>query len=355
MDFTFPCPCCEDFNWSNINEHVYLNVPGNRLKFPQDASGTKSLSTRLQILFNIWFPNKEEVILTSAYCKSCGFVCYFPRPDKIDLQAKYQYLSERERIGGLTNPTRRALKLDKERERFMNSAIAGYHNVESQKVLDVGGGDGRLLRPFLKKGNHCYVVDFNPEPYTDVQRIGCTLDDIPGETLFDILICSHVLEHVSDPGHFLNQLRSRLSPGGVIYIEVPLEVWQGIHISKDPVTHINFFTVNSLKNALLLNGLQPLSIKSKFSSYNGTYKRVAWTVACAAEMKTSLSNVNSLETQALIQPDFLRKIKRSFENFWLVWFLNLPLTIRKKMGFLGKALNQSTIKQNVIFSRLYSK
>ena len=339
MELTFACPCCQDFNWSVVNTHLFNKQAGNKPEYGQNA-GVKSLSIRLQILFNIWFPNKEEVNLTSMYCNSCGFMCYSPRPTKDDLQAKYQYLSERENIGGLTNPNPRALKLDRDREQFMYKATAKYHDTEFENVLDVGGGDGRLLRPFLEKGNNCYLIDFNPKPYPGVQRIGCTLDDIAEEKLFDILICSHVLEHVSDPGDFLSKLRSRLSPDGVIYIEVPLEIWQGIHISKDPVTHINFFTVDSLKNALLLHGLQPLSIESKFSSYNGRYKRVAWTVARAAEVKTSLSSVNNSQTLAFIHPNLTKKIKRRLENFWLGWVLNLPLTLRKKAGFLGGAIKK---------------
>ncbi|MEJ7679843.1 MAG: class I SAM-dependent methyltransferase [Segetibacter sp.] len=256
-------------------------------------------------------------------------MCYSPRPNKDDLQAKYQYLSERGNIGTLSNPTRRALRLDRQREHFMNRMIAKHHNAEYQKVLDVGGGDGRLLRPFLEEGCRCYLVDFNPKPYLGIHRIGSTLEDIPSGSIFDILICSHVLEHVNDPGEFLSQLRSLLTNNGVVYIEVPLEIWRGIPINSDPVTHINFFTVNSLKNALLLNGLQPLSIKGKFSPYDGKYKRVAWAVASAAEIEPSLSSVSSIDTKKLIKPGLLPKLLRHVENFWLKKILNLPLTNHK--------------------------
>lgn len=328
MQTSFNCPLCETNNWYKVKKYHHENQTNKSLENNYTNHPSSFINIRQQILFDVWFPSQKKVVLTSIYCKTCGFMCYSPRPNKDDLQAKYKYLSERGNIGILSNPTPRALRLDRQRELFINKMIAKHHNVEFQKVLDVGGGDGRFLRPFLEERCSCYVVDFNPTPYPKVQRIGSTLDDIPSETFFDILICSHVLEHVSDPGEFLRQLCSILSDNGVVYIEVPLEIWQGIPINRDPVTHINFFTVSSLRNGLLLNGLQPLSIESKFSPYDGKYKRVAWAVASAAELKTSLSSVSSIDTRKLIEPKPLHKLSRKIENFWIKKVLNSPVNKR---------------------------
>lgn len=333
MESSFNCPCCQDQNWCIVNNYHYYNQTDRRLNSPKNTPGANFLNIRHQILFNVWFPNKKEVVLTSMYCKNCGFMCYSPRPNEADLEAKYQYLSERENIGALANPTPRSLRLDTKREVFLTNIIEKHHDLKSQKVLDVGGGDGRLLRPFLKKGCYCYLVDFNPKPLPNIQRLGSTLNDIPTGDLFDIIICSHVLEHVTEPGQLLRDIRSRLSDNGVAYIEVPSQIWQGIPINLDPVTHINFFTVSSLQNALMLNGLQPLSIQYKLSPYDGKYKRVAWAVASAKELKPSLSSVNSFDTKALIHPTAITKLKRRYENFLLMGILNLPLTIKKKIKF----------------------
>ena len=329
METSFNCPCCHTNNWCRVKEYHYESQTNKKLENSNNKHIPGFISTRRQILFNVWFPNQNKVVLTSIYCNTCGFMCYSPRPGKDDLQAKYQYLSERGSVGVLSNPTPRALRLDHQRELFMNRMIARHHNVALQKVLDVGGGDGRLLRPFLKDNCGCYLVDFNAKSYPGVKRIGSTLNDLPSGSFFDILVCSHVLEHVSDPGEFLKQLRSLLTNNGVVYIEVPREIWQGIPIKTDPVTHINFFTVNSLKHALLLNGLQPLSIESKFAPYDGKYKRVIWAVAHAAQVKTLLSNVGGSDTKKLIKPGPLSKLSRRVENFYLKKILNLPLAISK--------------------------
>ena len=319
MENSFNCPCCQSNDWCTVQQCHYKNQPNESI---ENNYHKYILSLRHQVLFNVWFPNQSKVVLTAIYCKICGFMCYSPRPNQKDLEAKYQYIIARKNIGPLPNHSPRALKLDQKRASFMKDTIAKHHSIESQKVLDVGGLDGRFLKPFLERDCSCYLVDFNQKPYPGVERIGSTLDDIPAGTLFDILICSHVLEHVSEPGEFLRQLCSFLAPNGVVYIEVPLEVYEGIAIKTDPVTHINFFTVNSLKNALLLNGHRPLSIKGRFSSYNGKYKRVAWAVSSAAEIKTSLSKVSSINTKRLVNPGALSKLIRGAENYWLKWVLN---------------------------------
>lgn len=310
METTFNCPCCRNQNLETVNKYHYYNQISKRTIPAKNTFGANFLDIRRRKLFDVWFSNKKEIVLTSIYCKACGFKCYSPRPNETDLQAKYQYLSEREKTGALANPTPRALRLDHQREVFLGKVIAKHHDLRFQKVLDVGGGDGRLLKPFIKEKCDCFIVDFNPKPLPQIHRLGSTIDDIQTKDLFDIIICSHVLEHVTEPGKLLQDIRSHLSNDGVVYIEVPIQIWEGIPINLDPVTHINFFTVASLRNALLLNGLYPIAIKYKLAPYDGKYKRVVWAVASATERKTSLTNVSisSVDTKKLLYPTLLLKI-----------------------------------------------
>ncbi|WP_242919834.1 class I SAM-dependent methyltransferase [Pontibacter liquoris] len=336
MVSNFNCPICDAHDWQTVKTFHYRQ---------QDALATNSLpsfsSLRRQILFTLWFPNTPDVALTAIYCNNCGFMCYTPRPTNEDLQAKYQYLGQREEIGALHNPSQRALRLDRKREQFMYRVITRQYSGISRSVLDVGGGDGRLMRPFLANGYACSVVDFNQNPYPGITRLGATLDDLPADARFDILICSHVLEHVSDPALFLQKLRSRLAPNGVLYIEVPLEIWKEIPITKDPVTHINFFTVSSLKNALLLNGLHPLEVKYRLATYGGNYKRVAWALATATEVSPATRPLeNARRTRALLRPGAYHTLLRKAENFWIRYVLNLPPKIAAKFKALRPAKSQ---------------
>jgi 2-polyprenyl-3-methyl-5-hydroxy-6-metoxy-1,4-benzoquinol methylase len=43
-------------------------------------------------------------------------------------------------------------------------ATIRYRGRVGGSVLDIGGGDGKLLKPFVDEGFHCYVVDYNQSP-----------------------------------------------------------------------------------------------------------------------------------------------------------------------------------------------
>ena len=100
-----------------------------------------------------------------------------------------------------------------------------------------------------------------PQAVDQVTRLGTTLDDLGEEERFDIVVCSHVIEHVADPHATLTQLRDRMTDGGAIYVEVPMEIWKRSPLHEEPVTHVNFFTVESLRTLLQRAGLQPVSVK----------------------------------------------------------------------------------------------
>jgi len=65
-----------------------------------------------------------------------------------------------------------------------------------------------------------YPVDFNP----NAPNIRAIVDvtDIPYENdMFDLIICSHVLEHVPNDAKAMSELKRVLSPTGVAFINVP--------------------------------------------------------------------------------------------------------------------------------------
>ena len=61
------------------------------------------------------------------------------------------------------------------------------------KVLDYGGGDGRLMQAFQNAGKECYLVDYNQSCIPGVTKLADKIQEV--EQTFDLIICSHVLEH----------------------------------------------------------------------------------------------------------------------------------------------------------------
>jgi SAM-dependent methyltransferase len=227
---------------------------------------------RQRVLFEVWFPGSEQVELRSVLCGGCGFMTYLPRPSTQDIEAKYRFLQIHEKsIGGQSsNPL--AARWDRGRSermyRSVSRSFASGHNGASLRILDFGGGDGKLLSSFVERGYACYLVDYNPQPRAGIEKLGDTLDDLEHDASFDVVLCSHVLEHVAEPCAVIDRLARRLRDGGVFYGEVPFEIWKGIPIERDPVTHVNFFNLPNLMAVTQRSGLGIVSARKRMSTYD---------------------------------------------------------------------------------------
>jgi SAM-dependent methyltransferase len=244
------CPICCDDDWQVIGTRIYSR------KSVDDAS--EYVSKRLRVLFEIWHPGCDKVENQSILCRRCGFVTYCPRPTPEDLVRKYQHLGtlefdENVRQVAPERETLRASRVWKKLARYLPCATA--------RILDFGGGDGRLVTPFADEGHQCFVLDYSPTVVPQVTRRGATLDDLAEHEQFDLIVCSHVMEHLADPLQSLIRLGSHLVEGGVIYVEVPMEIWRKAPLHEEPVTHVNFFNVGSTRTLLQRAGLQPIEVR----------------------------------------------------------------------------------------------
>jgi SAM-dependent methyltransferase len=247
-------------------------------------------------------------------CRECGFMAYRPRPSDADIDAKYRLLQQEERhIGGQKDDARSRM-LDRKRSKRIFSAVTRHTGSRTLDVMDFGGGDGKLLRPFLEAGHRCSLVDYNVAPLAGITKIGDTLDDVPPETTFDVIICSHVIEHLAEPGEQVDVFKGRLRDGGVIYAEVPAGIWGGIGIGKDPVTHVNFFNGHSFARLFATRGLRVLSMDRCVGVYNRRLDVIvvmAVTQPDSAEAKT-IEGDGVGETQSLLHPTLGMQLRRRF-------------------------------------------
>jgi len=135
-----------------------------------------------------------------------------------------------------------------------------------------------------------------------------------------LVICRHVLEHISDPVSFLKEIREPLSqyPETPIFIEVPELDW----IVKNDAfwdfcyEHCNYFTNRSLRNAVSAAGLQPLEGQAAFSGQyqwivcSGTDRRLETESSDARRIAEFLTYARSEETFIETSIDMLKESKR---------------------------------------------
>jgi SAM-dependent methyltransferase len=268
METTFPCPACFSDAWDDVGTHPYWRAE-------HEPAGIwrrdHEVRLRRQVLFDVWFPGTAAVTLRSRRCRSCGTICYAPRPTHDDLSRKYEFL----RAALVGSPplemSSRVEASDQARAAAILAALAPYLP-SGAHVLDVGGGDGRLMGPFMERAFDCFLVDRVDHTRPGVRKLADSLEALPAEPAFDAAVCSHVLEHVASPRELLEQIHARLRQGGTAYVEVPLEAFYSNArnpIVAEPVEHINFFTPEAVRQILSGAGFEADGVQVGWSSYEG--------------------------------------------------------------------------------------
>ncbi len=194
-------------------------------------------------------------------CKSCGLVYVNPRMT----QESYSHFYDgefRKLYVGVEAPVKtyfyaRYKKASKIRD-FIKAANPAI-NFKGLNVLEIGCADGGILYYFKEQGCNVKGYDLGSE-YLQYGRGNYNLDlnlgllkDVPVDYRPDIVIYSHVLEHVLDLDLELKLLREKCSESTLIYIEVPGiknldKIYKMDSLRYFQNSHTHHFSLTSLTN-----------------------------------------------------------------------------------------------------------
>ncbi len=76
---------------------------------------------------------------------------------------------------------------------------------------------------------------------------------------YDLILMSHVLEHLKDPAAELRAMKRVLAPGGAIFLEVPNRSGHPHLPIDDNIFHLHFFCTSSLSRMLAKEGLDTVA------------------------------------------------------------------------------------------------
>jgi 2-polyprenyl-3-methyl-5-hydroxy-6-metoxy-1,4-benzoquinol methylase len=209
------------------------------------------LSENLNHLKNIKLSLVDDIILNNVLNVKLCDVCNFYFSDSCNTQEDYNNYYMK-----FNNYNHQNYCQDKD----LNSADFICKNInknETKTILDYGSGNGALANLLSEK----FIV----EQY-----------DIGMETnnkKYDLVILSHVLEHIYDLNNFINEASKNINENGLLYIEVPNADFYEEFINICPlqeinIEHINFFSKYALNKLLINNGFHCSHLQDDYFMLN---------------------------------------------------------------------------------------
>ncbi|HAJ34025.1 MAG TPA: hypothetical protein DCK79_11880 [Candidatus Atribacteria bacterium] len=262
-------------------------------------------------------------------CRNCGLIQANPRMTQKSYNQFYDIEYRKLYVG----------KEVATEEFFRNQYYKGkriYHylennlriNLSNLRVLEVGVGAGGILYYFKEMGNEICGCDLGSE-YIEFGRkkyglnlfVG-TIEDMDIKQTPDIVIYSHVLEHLLNPIDELIKLKSIVGKDSYIYIELPGVKYLTHSYNMDFLrqiqnAHVYYFTLTTLKNVLekagydLICGNEIIQSIFKISSKNNeNYKNdYDTTISFLREMEFYRFLPTSYNFKRLIIPGMVSFLK----------------------------------------------
>lgn len=139
--------------------------------------------------------------------------------------------------------------------------------LRGKNLLEIGAGEGFLLEFFEKKGYQVYGIEPSKDNLEIINKklkngkcdVGFVENLVIPDKKFDVIVMSHVLEHLSDGKLVLSNLKNVLDDKGILFIEVPnCQNKETLIHSIDTQPHLFHFTKQSLQKLMERSNLKVL-------------------------------------------------------------------------------------------------
>ncbi|MGE3507848.1 MAG: class I SAM-dependent methyltransferase [Vicinamibacterales bacterium] len=118
------------------------------------------------------------------------------------------------------------------RLRLVFGGLLKEAEIRGKDVLDAGAGTGWFSRGLTQWGGHVTSLDVGTELMHQVRRkanshrvVGSVLDLPFPDASFDLVLCTEVIEHTTDPRQAVAELSRIVRPSGILVVTVPNRAW----------------------------------------------------------------------------------------------------------------------------------
>ncbi len=224
-------------------------------------------------------PHLAKHGFTYDLCNSCGTVFMNPRAPEAVLadfyRASANYAYWNKYIFPASATVRRERIFRPRVEKIID--ICERHTIRMGVLVEIGSGFGTFLEEMTLKGAFETVLGIEPTP--DLARtcrekglkiVERTVEEAARDGTLpqaDVIVSFEVIEHLFDPGAFVEYCGRLLVPGGVFVSTCPN--WEGFDLQvlgtvSDAIDHehVNYFTPSSIATLCRDRGLIPLGIET---------------------------------------------------------------------------------------------
>jgi len=205
---------------------------------------------------------------------------------------------------------------------FLNSNITFKKPLSDIRVIEIGCGAGGILQYFKEKGCNVQGVDLGAE-YIEFGRSQYDLNlktggiaDISSDEAFDIVIYSHVLEHILNPNEEIHHIKRILRTDGIVYIELPgVKSLRYNNYDLDFLkylqnAHTYHFTLTTLNNLMQTNGYKLVAGNENIYSIFNTQIGIGTSYTTISDFDEILKYLRDLEIIRKLFPVAPYKIKK---------------------------------------------
>ena len=246
-------------------------------------------------------------------CKSCGFVFCKQIPSLQELNTHYE--------GYPRNNYNSPITIKRYNE--LLDLFEPYR--ETNKILDIGCGDGYFLEVANKRGWIVYGTEFTETALNSCIKKGIKMNkgilkasNYP-EAIFDIVTSFEVIEHINNPQDEVNEIKKILRKNGLFYFTTPNFNSLSRSILKDDWNvieypeHLSYYTCSTINRLLKSNGF----LKKKIETTGINFSRLNAGINKKETTTTNNENIEELrkKTESKIIFKFLKKIVNSILDY----------------------------------------
>jgi 2-polyprenyl-3-methyl-5-hydroxy-6-metoxy-1,4-benzoquinol methylase len=212
------------------------------------------------------------------------------------------------------------------------------HAGNGGSLLEVGFGSGTFLAYMQARGWRVQGCDLSQSVCRRaagrwaVPTHWGEVSSLPKDIRYDLVVMSHILEHVQDPLGMLGEIRQRMNHGGYLYVTVPnVACWEARlsgWIGYQPY-HFTYFSQETLTSAFVRSGfhIEFVSTHEQFAS---------WFQSVAGTLIPQLGGAARKETRARLRRRSRTSLIEHVYRSALVGFGVATWPFRRLQGRLGR-------------------